>query len=342
MLELHFKRRRFGLAPFAGVLIAIACVMGLVGAEGAKAQQDQDWAPGVSVTPPAKGDGWATENRPAPPAGEPEATSEAMEKAREALSSNGALPGVILSARLTEDGRVLDSDLTWRVYADPKNADEKPTLIAKREEYSPRIELSPGTYLINVSLGRSHMTRRIEIEAGAMKEETFILNAGGLRLAAYAGKHRLPDTSVRFDIFETESDQAGQRRMIIANARPGTIIRLNAGIYFLRSTYGGANAVVEAEVSVEAGKLTEISLEHAAAKVTLSLVTRPGGDALPATQWTIETLKGDVIDRSVGALPSHILAPGTYKVTASNGGRIFEREFTVEDNQTARVEVIAQ
>lgn len=321
----------------AAVLTAVAGLLLVPAARDAAAQQE----PGTAVTAPT--DGWATESRPAaPPELLPENDSEAVKRAREALSESHAGTGVALSARLTDDGRTLTRDLTWRVYSDPKDADDKPKLIATRNHASPQFKLEPGTYLIHVSFGRSHITKRVVVNAGTMKQETFVLNAGGLRLAAYAGEKKVPDNTVNFDIYEAETDQSGQRRLIVAKGRPGVIIRLNAGIYFLRSTYGGANAHVESEVSVEAGKLTEIALAHAAAKVTLGLVTRPGGEALPATQWTISTPEGDVVDRSVGALPSHILAPGTYKVTASNGGRVFKQEFKVEDNQTARVEILAK
>ena len=322
----------------AGLLIA--CGDGLCPSNRpeAIAQQGPGWDPETKVVP-APEEGWATESKPT----ENEAVeSEAVRRAREALTTSKGGPGVNLLARLTEDGQRLTRDVTWRVYTDPKPGSGKPQLLTKRQSPSPTMQLDPGTYLVNVAYGRSYLTKRITVSTGARKQETFILNAGGLRLTAYAGEQKVPDTTVNFDIYLAETDQSGQRRQIMTKARPGVIIRLNAGIYFLRSTYGGANAHVEAEVSVEAGKLTEVAIAHAAARVTLVLVTRPGGEALPETQWTIATPEGKVVTRSVGALPTHILAPGTYKVTALNDGRKFEQEFKVEDNQLARVEVLVQ
>ena len=302
------------------------------------AQEGQGWNPETEVVPMPQ-EGWATESKSTEkePVG-----SEAVRRAREALKDPKRGPGVNLSARLTVDGQHLTRDVTWRIYTDPKLGSGKPQLLTKRQSPSPTMRLDPGTYLVNVAYGRSYLTKRITVGTGARKQETFILNAGGLRLTAYAGEQKVPDTTVNFDIYLAETDQSGQRRQIMTKARPGVIIRLNAGIYFLRSTYGGANAHVEAEVSVEAGKLTEVAIAHAAARVTLGLVTRPGGEALPETQWTIATPEGEVVTRSVGALPTHILAPGTYKVTARNGGQKFEQEFKVEDNQLARVEVLVQ
>ena len=94
-------------------------------------------------------------------------------------------------------------------------------------------------------------------------------------------------------------------------AKPGLIIRLNSGIYHIKSTYGGANATVEANVTVEAGKLTEAAVNHSAGKVTFKLVRKEGGEALARTRWHIQTSDGRTIAKSIGAFPTHILAGGT-------------------------------
>jgi len=106
------------------------------------------------------------------------------------------------------------------------------------------------------------------------------------------------------------------------------------------STYGDANAQVEADVTVEAGKLSEATVSHSAARVTFKLVAREGGEALPDTQWTVQTADGEVVKRSVGALPTHIIAPGSYTVIAKSGTRAFKRDFTVADGEATQVEVL--
>ena len=58
-------------------------------------------------------------------------------------------------------------------------------------------------------------------------------------------------------------------------------------------------------MTVEAGKLTEATLSHAAAKVTFKLVARPGGDAIADTQWSLANAQGEIVKESVGALPTH-------------------------------------
>ncbi len=338
ILGVALRLLRLGAFGFACVIMATASAP-------ANAQSDanpanpQEWAPGVSVSP---SDGWAAQSQPADSDGSQPQGSEAIDKAREALKPTVSGPGLEIVAKLTDDDRTITSDLIWRIYSGGSSADGAPKMLSKHKNSRLEVPLDPGQYLVNVTYGRAHLTKRIKVNAGPITRDVFVLNAGGLRLTAYAGEKQVPKETVLFDIYEAETDQSGQRRLVIGNLRPDVILRLNAGIYYIKSVYGDANASVESEVSVEAGKLTEIAMAHAAATVTFALVNRPGGDALPATRWTISTPEGDVVTRSVGALPTHILAPGKYRATAQNSGKEFVREFSVEDNQKARIEVVVQ
>jgi hypothetical protein len=42
----------------------------------------------------------------------------------------------------------------------------------------------------------------------------------------------------------------------------------------------------------------------------------------------------------VGALPTHVLAPGAYTVSAKNAGEVFQRKFTVQAGDAVQVEVL--
>lgn len=249
---------------------------------------------------------------------------------------------VKLVAMLTADGQSIDKGVVWRIYEDPGDEQRSPRLLDTHRNSSPSIELEPGKYIVNAAFGRANLTRNLELKPGDVATEKFVINAGGLRVQAIVASKDAAANTVFYDIYEGEPNQLGERGLVMSSAKPGVIVRLNAGIYRIVSTYGDTNAQIATDVTVEAGKLTEATLTHVAAKVTLGLVTRPGGEAQPATQWTIATPDGDVVKRSVGALPTHILKPGTYKVTASHSGRVFEQEFKVEDGQMARIEVLMQ
>lgn len=248
---------------------------------------------------------------------------------------------VSLVALLTQDGQSIEQGLVWRVYRDRPGPDGKPRILSTHREASPLIRLEPGDYVVNVAFGRANLTRKITVSNERAVQEQFVLNAGGLRLIPQlAGGEAVNERAVVYDLYSDERDQYGQRTKVVGAVKPGIVIRLNAGIYNIVGTYGDANAVVRADVTVEAGKLTEATLLHAAAKVTFKLVSRAGGDAIADTQWTIANAQGETVKESVGALPTHVFAPGTYTVSARNAGEVFHRRFTVQAGDAGQVEVL--
>jgi hypothetical protein len=247
---------------------------------------------------------------------------------------------VRLVALLTADGQRIDKGLVWHVFQAGQGAEGKSKLVGTHREASPTLKLAPGEYIVNAAFGRAHLTRKINVVAAAAPAvEQFVINAGGLRVSAMVGGAPAPANTVSYSI-QSDRDQSDSRKTILAEAKPGPIIRLNAGIYHIVSTYGDANATVESDVTVEAGKLTEAQLTHAAARASFRLVARQGGEAVSDTEWTIQTKDGRLVKQSAGALPSHMLAPGTYTAIAKTSGKTFAREFTLNDGDTAVVEVV--
>jgi hypothetical protein len=250
---------------------------------------------------------------------------------------------ISLSALLTEDGQVIDQGVTWRVYKAKPESDGKLPLVTQSKDAAPTLKLEAGDYVINAAFGRANLTRRVTVAAGKTHAERFVLNAGGLRLnAVLTSGEPAPEKTVIYEVLSEERDQFGQRVKVLSGARPGLIIRLNAGLYRIVSTYGDANATVYADLAVEPGKLTDATVTHTAAKVTLKLVTQVGGEAIADTQWAILSPNGDVIKESVGALPSHVLAAGNYAVTAKFGTQSYRRDFGVKGGDVVVVEVVAR
>lgn len=291
----------------------------------------------------AMAQGWQTDNQPATPPSQGNVTIVPRSSGSETRPPAAAtgVSQLNLTASMTEDGQVIDQGLVWRIYRDKPGSDGKPRLVSMNKEAAPQLKLDAGDYVINVAYGRANLTRKISVSGSQAVQERFVLNAGGLRTALVVpGSDPVADRATGVDIYSDERDQAGQRKLLISGFKPGVILRLNAGIYSVVSTYGDANAVARADVAVEAGKLTEVTLTHQAAKVTLRLVARLGGEAIADTQWMITTRQGEIVKESVGALPSHILAPGAYIATAKNAGLAFQREFLVQPGQPMQVEVV--
>jgi len=249
---------------------------------------------------------------------------------------------VTFKALVSEQGPRLQTGLTWRVYASnsaPQNSGYK--LLSTHREAMPTAALLPGEYLVNAAYGLSNLTRKIKVESGRSLEETFVLNTGGLKLAAaLPDGGALPESAVKFDILSDEEDQFGNRQAILHNAKPGIVTRLNAGAYRIESLYGDANAKIRVDVTVEPGKITEASIKQTGSKTTFKLVQSLGGEALADTKWTILTSAGDVVKENAGALPTHILAPGSYAVVADHAGLSYTRKFSIESGEAKQVEVV--
>ena len=247
---------------------------------------------------------------------------------------------VSFKALITEVGPKLQSGLTWRVYNAKAAADGSHELISTHREPTPTAALLPGEYLVNAAYGLSNLTKKVKVESGKSVEETFVLNTGGLAMrAVLANDEDCPEGSIRFDILSDEEDQFGNRQTILADAKPRSVIRLNAGAYHVVSLYGDANASVGVDVTVEPGRVTEATIKHNGAKITFRLVQSLGGEALANTKWTILTSAGDTVKSNAGALPTHILAAGSYAVLADHGDLSYTRKFSVEPGDDKQIEV---
>jgi len=334
------KRPHSSLRAFVCSLLAAMLCLAPGASAFAQEQQEGPWENGVTLrgaVPPsteeaAPGDAPATVTVPTHTTVVPRTDTPAPEANTPAQ--------VNLVALLTVDGQRIDQGLSWRIYQEAPGKKGQPKLLMTKTDASPTLNLKPGDYIVNAAFGRADLTRKITVAPGAATSEKFVLNAGGLRVKALVGGAAPAPNTVSYDIYSGERDQSDNRTKIVGNLKPDVVIRLNAGIYRIVSIYGDANAEVEADVTVEAGKLSEATVTHAAARVTFKLVAREGGEALPDTQWTLQTADGEVVKRSVGALPTHILAPGAYTVVAKSGGRAFKRDFAVADGETSQVEVL--
>ncbi|MCP4317138.1 MAG: hypothetical protein GY789_14280 [Hyphomicrobiales bacterium] len=249
-----------------------------------------------------------------------------------------------MGARLVEGGAPLEHGLVWRVYHPVPDQEGKLPILATSEGGSALISMEPGEYFVHVAFGLAGVTRKLTIPAdGPVDIQNFILNAGGLVLNAVSGNDvRIAPAKLKFSIFSDERDANDQRQLIISEVRPNQIVRLNDGIYHVVSEYGSVNAVIRSDLTVAAGKLTEATIEHRAAQITLKLVGEEGGEAIADTAWSITNSAGDLISESVGAFPSLVLAEGDYTAIARHKEQLFRRDFKVAAGFNYDVEVLLQ
>lgn len=246
---------------------------------------------------------------------------------------------VFITAQFATENKPIRSGLTWRVFtenADPNT--DKPLQIST--DAAPAFRLDPGSYIIHVAYGMAATVRRITVTRGNVTERVS-LAAGGLKLAGAIGTTPIAAGKVTFSVYAPLPNNS-EGRLVAGNVKAGEILRLPEGAYHLVSNYGDSNAVQRADIKVESGKLTEATMNHRAATVTLKLVTAPGGEALAGTAFSVLTPGGDVIRELIGAYPNMILAEGEYVAIARHQGKVYQRPFKVDSGLDRDIEVLAK
>jgi hypothetical protein len=259
-----------------------------------------------------------------------------------------AAPGqavLSLTAKYGKDLPAITSGLVWRVFADRPDDTGTFKLIREDRSATPNIVLPPGNYVVHVAFGLVSAVRTVSLKPETDRE-AFVLPAGGLRIEGRVGTSRIPQNQISFAIYKGSQFDAGDRASIVPNVAAGDVVLLPEGTYYIISNYGDpaslANSVVRSDIRVQAGKLTDVTVTHRAAVITLKLVSDKGGEALANTAWSVLTPGGDVIKESIGAFPRVVLSEGEYRAIAKNEGKVFERAFNVVNGVDGEVEVVAR
>lgn len=245
---------------------------------------------------------------------------------------------VTLTARITQDGTPIPEGVVWRIFDTEPDASGELALVAKSDQGTANVQLSPGEYVVHVAYGRAQTSEPLSVVPGS-NEKSFVLEAGALRLnSAVTGDVAIPADLLKFDIF-TAGEEV-DRAMVAEGLLPNDIVTLNAGTYHIVSYFGSVNAVVRADLRVEPGQLTDATLFHHASQVSFRLVSEAGGEAIADVEWTVKTADGTTIFSELGAFPATVLAEGEYLVLAKQGSQVFSREFQVQPGAAREVEVL--
>ena len=243
-----------------------------------------------------------------------------------------------VSGVFAPDGKPIRSGLVWRIFEDRGDAGP-PTIVARSTQPAPTFTLAPGNYVIHAAYGFAGASKRITIQSGNLAERLSI-SAGALKLGGAVGDSPIAPNQLSFSVYVPLGPNS-EGRLVIGNAKAGDVIRLPEGIYHVVSTYGDSNAITRSDLKVEAGRVTEATLNHRAATVTLKLVGSLGGEAFAGTAFSVLTPGGDVIREAIGAFPSVTLAEGDYVLIARHEGQVYTRDFKVESGLNRDIEIVA-
>ena len=243
---------------------------------------------------------------------------------------------VQLSAVFAGEQRPVRSGLVWRVYEDKLDGSQ-PALVEKSTAPTPSFSLRPGNYVVHAAYGFAGRHGASRCRAAPWSSASRSARAPS-RWAAPSATTPIPPNRLAVSVYVPIGSNS-EGRLVVGNVRGGEIVRLPEGTYHVVSTYGESNAITRADLKVEAGRITEATLNHRAATVTLKLVAAAGGDAFAGTAFSVLTPGGDVIREAIGAFPSVTLAEGDYVLIARHEGQVYTREFKVESGLDRDIEV---
>jgi hypothetical protein len=287
-------------------------------------------APPQSLAPPSPGPTTVTPLPTPAPAPAPAATVPAGQLA------------LALSARYAREAQqAINGGLVWRIYS--VKPDQGGAFRPLREDRSatPTFALPPGDYVVHVTFGLASAAKAVRLRSESLRE-VLDLPAGGLRMEGRVGDVRIPAGQISFDVYKGSQFEVGDKQPLTQSVMTGDVVVVPEGLYHIVSNYGDSNSVVRSDIRVQAGRLTDVTVTHRAAVITLKLVSDGGGEALANTSWSVLTKGGDVIKESIGAFPKVVLAEGDYVALARNEGRTYERTFKVITGVDGEIEVLAR
>lgn len=156
-----------------------------------------------------------------------------------------------LQAVLAERGEPVKA--RFDIHRAEQDTDGKRKMV-KRESSKPNkpalIELNPGFYFVTATYGKAERSFEMAVKADELIEETLVIPAGHLRLAAALTEDG-ETVKARFDVFHAKQYLEGRRKMVgRKNSQPGkpALFKLAEGTYFVEAVYGDAKDGFEVEV----------------------------------------------------------------------------------------------
>ena len=147
-------------------------------------------------------------------------------------------------------------------------------MLREERAAAPIFVLPPGGYVVHVAFGLATAAKKVQLRSETVRE-TFEITAGGARFEGRVGDSRIPPGQVTFDVFRGSQFESGaiDRRAYASNVAASDVVLLPEGSYHVVSNYGNSNATVRSDIRVQAGKLTDVVVNHRAAVITLKLVS---------------------------------------------------------------------
>lgn len=235
--------------------------------------------------------------------------------------------GMEFAARLAEDGGLILRPIEWQV----RRLDGE--IVYSRARPVAAFDAEPGDYVVEASYGPLRLAETVTLVEGYRLGITFILNMGGIRVLPRLEGLGTPATRILTSIYAAGGQGSG--RLVAISENPGEIVRLSAGRYRIESRFSPGNAVTTTEISVKPGLMSAVEVDHHAALARLALDTQDGEDVI----WQIVPTDGVPLPNIAGNRADVVLAPGTYRISASAGSTARWRTITLHAGEAQTIDL---
>ncbi len=155
-----------------------------------------------------------------------------------------------------EGGKPQTSGSYVYIYENEKQASGKRRQVTAGNPRN-KFTLPQGTYYVEAKIGKAIVGKTIEVVAGKLTEASIIVGVGGLKVQVIPAEGGKPLKKAYITILEKEKQLDG-RRATITTGNQRLTFKLPAGEYFIVGKIDQAR--VSQEITISAGKLTEITL----------------------------------------------------------------------------------
>ena len=230
-----------------------------------------------------------------------------------------------LSARFSEDGKVLADDVSWKI------RNQENSIVYDRVSAIVQLAVPPGEYQVEAAYGTARIADSLTVQPGTKLGVNFVLNAGGLRILPRVKGLNLPDLVSHSLVYATSGMKQGE--MIASSDIPGEVLKVSAGSYRIESRFESSNTVAIANVQVKPGIMSAVEIDHHAGLAKLSYAKQTMGEM----QWNIADAQGNEALTFAGAGASLILKPGHYKAALKLNDQTIDAAFDITEGQISEL-----
>jgi hypothetical protein len=229
-----------------------------------------------------------------------------------------------LAARMTEDGGLIQRPVAWIL------RDASGEIVLRSKAPVAATLATPGDYEVEAIYGAVRLKRPVSLPAGQKLSIVFTLNVGGIRVLPRLAGIGLPATPSFTTIYAVSGSAAG--KLVGVSEMPGEIIRVGSGAYRVESRFSPGNVLAVAEVTVKAGRMSAVEIDHPAGLAHLVLQR-----ARDDVSWIVTDEMGDELPPIAGPTADVVLKPGRYTARAAIGDEVLTRDFTITAGQSQDV-----